>query len=117
MGSVSGMTDVEFFVDPSCPWAWITAEWVREVAAQRNLRVTWRSHCLEIRDDYGTQPHVPQERRDIVIAAHAVSHGMLRIFEAARARHGEEAVDALYRAWGPLFFVRERPADEALLRD
>ena len=40
---------------------------------------------------------------------------MLRIFEAARARGGDEAVDTLLRAWGPLFFVRERPADDALL--
>jgi 2-hydroxychromene-2-carboxylate isomerase len=111
------MTDVEFFVDPSCPWAWITAQWVREVAPHRGLSITWRSHCLEIRDDYGTQPHIPEERRETVIAAHAVSHRMLRIFEAARARHDERAVDTLYRAWGPLFFVRERPADDALLRD
>ena len=40
------------------------------------------------------------------IAAHALSHRMLRIFEAARARAGEEAVDALFTAWGRRFFVR-----------
>jgi hypothetical protein len=40
---------------------------------------------------------------------------MLRIFEAARSSAGESAVDALLAAWGPLFFVRERPEDPALL--
>jgi hypothetical protein len=40
---------------------------------------------------------------------------MLRIFEAARASVGEDAVDALYTAWGPRFFVRDRPADDVLL--
>ena len=40
---------------------------------------------------------------------------MLRIFEAARARAGEDAVDALYTAWGPRFFGEHAPRDEALL--
>ena len=109
------MTAVEVFVDPSCPWAWLTSQWIREVAPQRDLVVTWRSYCLEIRDDYGVAPTMPESRRETAMAAHALSHRMLRIFEAARARAGEEAVDALYAAWGRAFFVRERVADDALL--
>ena len=66
------MTEVEVFVDPSCPWAWITSRWVNEVAAQRDLTVTWRSYCLEIRDDYGVAPTVPESFRETAIAAHAV---------------------------------------------
>jgi 2-hydroxychromene-2-carboxylate isomerase len=110
------VTDVEVFVDPSCPWAWITTRWVEEVAPQRGLQLTWRSFCLEIRDDYGVAPTIPEERREMVIAAHALSHRMLRIFEAARASSGEDAVDALYRQWGREFFVKERPGDDELLR-
>jgi 2-hydroxychromene-2-carboxylate isomerase len=109
------MTDVEFYVDPSCPWAWITSRWIKEVAPARDLTVTWRSYCLEIRDDYGVAPHVPEEHRAAAIAGHAISHRMLRIFEAARARAGEEAVAALYDAWGPRFFVRDRMADDVIL--
>ncbi|HEY6319330.1 MAG TPA: disulfide bond formation protein DsbA [Acidimicrobiia bacterium] len=109
------MTDVEFYVDPSCPWAWITARWIREVAPQRDLAVTWPSYCLEIRDDYGVAPTVPDSHRDVVLAAHALSHRMLRIFEAARVAAGEDAVDRLYAAWGPRFFRRDRPADDAVL--
>ena len=112
MGDVTG---VEVYVDPSCPWAWITCQWLREVAPQRDLTLTWRSYCMEIRDDYDVAPTVAPENRETVIAAHAVSHRMLRIFEAARARGGEAAVDALFAAWGPRFFVRERLDDDALL--
>src|ERR1700732_5379535 len=99
------MTGVEVFVDPSCPWAWITSRWITEVAPQRDLVVTWRSYCLEIRDDYGVAPTVPEQFREAALAGHALSHRMLRIFEAARSRAGEEAVDALYTAWGRRFFA------------
>ena len=76
---------VEVFVDPSCPWAYITSLWLREVAPHRDLELVWRSFCLEIRDDYGVAPTMPEERRDAAIAAHALSHRMLRIMEAAKA--------------------------------
>jgi len=106
---------VEVFVDPSCPWAWITALWVKEVTPQRDLAVTWRSYCLEIRDDYGVAPTVPERLRDDALAGHAVSHRMLRIFEAARAEAGEDAVDALYAQWGRRFFDRDHVRGDALL--
>ena len=66
------MTGVEFFVDPSCPWAWITSRWVVEVAPQRDLTVTWRSYCLEIRDDYGVAPRVPERFHEAALAGHAL---------------------------------------------
>src|SRR3954468_24644257 len=111
------MTGVEFFVDPSCPWAWVTAEWVREVAPHRDLDVTWRSHCLEIRDDYGVAPGFPEEYKEAAIAGHAFSHRMLRIFEAARADAGEQAVAAVYAAWGARYFPARGAKDDALLAE
>jgi 2-hydroxychromene-2-carboxylate isomerase len=109
------MPNVEFFVDPSCPWAWITSRWVAEVAPRRDLSVTWRSHCLEIRDDYGVAPTVPEEFRERALASHAVSHRMLRVFEAARSSSGEAAVDALYTEWGRRFFAAGHANDDTLL--
>jgi predicted DsbA family dithiol-disulfide isomerase len=108
---------VEVFVDPSCPWAWITSLWVKEVAPQRGLEVVWRSYCLEIRDDYGVAPTVPERLREAALAGHALSHRMLRIFEAARARVGEQAVDALFTEWGGRFFVDGAVRDDALLSE
>ena len=111
------MTAVEVFVDPSCPWAWITSLWIKDVAPHRDLSVTWRSFCIEIRDDYGVAPTMPEERREAAIAAHAISHRMLRIFEAARASVGEEAVDALFTEWGRRFFARGAARDDSLLSE
>ena len=111
------MTAVEVFVDPSCPWAWITSLWIKEVAPQRDLDVTWRSYCLEIRDDFGVAPTMPEERREAAIAAHALSHRMLRIIEAARAAAGEDAVEPLFDAWSRRFFQRGAARDETLLAE
>jgi hypothetical protein len=111
------MRDVEVFVDPSCPWAWVTSRWVQEVAPARDLSVLWRSYCLEIRDDYDVAPTVPAEYRRQALEGHALSHRMLRIFEAARAEAGEDAVDRLYSEWGRLHFVEKRPRTTGLLAD
>jgi 2-hydroxychromene-2-carboxylate isomerase len=109
------MTDVEVFVDPSCPWAWVTSLWVREIAPERDLAVFWRSYCLEIRDDYGVAPTVPEDYRKAALQGHAVSHRMLRIFEAARAEAGEEAVDRLFTEWGRRYFSAQHPEADRLL--
>jgi len=109
------MITVEVFVDPSCPWAWITSLWIKEVAPMRDLDVRWRSYCLEIRDDYGVAPTMPEERREAAIAAHALAHRMLRIIEAARAAVGEGVVEGLFDAWGRRFFERGTARDDTLL--
>jgi predicted DsbA family dithiol-disulfide isomerase len=111
------MTDVEVFIDPSCPWAWVTSRWMREVAPARDLTVYWRSYCLEIRDDYDVAPTVPEEYRQQALKGHAISHRMLRIFEAARAEAGEDAVDRLYSEWGRSYFGSKRPQTNELLAD
>jgi 2-hydroxychromene-2-carboxylate isomerase len=107
---------VEIYIDPSCPWAWITHSWLVEVAPARGLDVRWRPFCLEIRDDFGVAPTVARERRDIVLAAHELSHRMLRVMESARAAYGDQAVDWLYAAWGTRFFG-ESSWDDAVLTD
>jgi predicted DsbA family dithiol-disulfide isomerase len=109
--------DVEMFVDPSCPWAWITSRWLLDVAPQRDLAVQWRSYCLEIRDDYGVAATVPDEYRQIALDGHAISHRMLRIFEAARSEAGEAAVDRLYTEWGGRYFLPDRPRADQILAE
>jgi hypothetical protein len=110
------MTEVEVFVDPSCPWAWITSRWLKEVAPQRDLSLFWRSYCLEIRDDYGVAPTVPEHLREMALRGHALSHRMLRVFESARATAGEGAVDSLFTQWGHRFFkAGAAQSDELLL--
>jgi 2-hydroxychromene-2-carboxylate isomerase len=44
---VSERTQIEFFFDPMCPWAYQTSVWIRRVRQQRALDVRWRFFSLE----------------------------------------------------------------------
>jgi 2-hydroxychromene-2-carboxylate isomerase len=41
-------TPVDFWFDPSCPWAWMASRWVDEVAQSRDLEITWHIMSLAI---------------------------------------------------------------------
>jgi hypothetical protein len=79
---------VSVYIDPSCPWTWITAGWLREVAPQRRLMLRWRSLSLVQRDGTGLPPAMPEHSRALASAASIQSHRLLRVFEALRALPG-----------------------------
>lgn len=39
-------TELAFYFDPLCPWAWRTSKWIREVQRQIPLRVEWKPFSL-----------------------------------------------------------------------
>lgn len=43
------MSDIDFYFDPVCPFAWMTSKWVRKVQAQRDYTVDWRTLMLSCR--------------------------------------------------------------------
>ena len=90
------MTDLEFFFDPVCPWAWITSRWVDEVGKLRNYDVTWRFISLRmINEEIGYGPDSEPWRE-----AHAAGSRVLRAAAYAREKAGNEAVAGLYTAVG-----------------
>jgi 2-hydroxychromene-2-carboxylate isomerase len=94
-------TSVEFWFDPSCPWAWMTSRWVDEVAKLRDLDITWNVMSLavlnennDVSDDY--RAFFPRALR------------YTRLVAAVRELHGQDAVKPLYDALG----VRIHPGAE-----
>ena len=98
-------TDVEFFFDPVCPWAWLTSRWVTEVAGLRSLEIGWRFICLRMVNedrDYDTEFASGYER------GHQRGLELLRVCAAAKDGHGAAAVGPLYTAIGTTFHVEGR---------
>jgi len=86
-------TEVDFWFDPSCPWAWMTSRWVDEVARHRDLEVTWHIMSLavlnedkDVTDDY--KAFFPRALR------------YTRLVAAVQQLHGQQYVKPLYDALG-----------------
>ena len=90
-------SDLHFYFDPVCPFAWMTSKWVRKVAAQRDYSVDWRFISLRLINSHvDYDAHFPPEYE----AGHTAGLRLLRVAARARAEHGREAVGPLYEAFG-----------------
>jgi 2-hydroxychromene-2-carboxylate isomerase len=83
----------DFWFDPLCPWAWLTSRWIMEVERVRAIEVRWHVMSLAVLNE-GRE--LPPEYADLMRRA----WGPVRVIMAARERHGEKHVKALYDAMG-----------------
>ena len=44
---------VRFWVDPICPWCWVTARWAMTIAPERDLHLQWEPISLFFKNDPG----------------------------------------------------------------
>ncbi len=99
---MAARSDIEFFFDPICPFAWITSRWITDVAPLRGATVAWRFISLAVVNegkDYATEfpPAYP--------VLHGLGRDLLRVAAAARASGGNDAVAAFYTAAGQQLHV------------
>ncbi len=88
-------TDIHFYFDPVCPFAWMTSKWVRMVTAQRDYTVDWRFISLRLINsgaDYDS--HFPAGYEE----GHTSGLRLLRVAARVRAEHGRSAVGPFYEA-------------------
>lgn len=84
---------ITVWVDPICPWCWMTARWLTEVVEpQRDLSITWKPISLLLKN----QPPVEADYYDNV----AHTHKLLRVFAAVDAKEGNEAAFRFYQNAG-----------------
>jgi hypothetical protein len=81
-GRRSDPVRVSIYIDPSCPWTWITAAWLREVAPQRGLMLRWRSLSLVQHDGTELPPSMPEHIADPA-SGHLISQTVWRDPQAA----------------------------------
>ena len=100
------MSKLTFYFDPVCPFAWMTSQWVRSVARQREFAVEWRFISLRLLNahvDYDAQFPPGYE------AGHTAGLRLLRVAARTRVEHGPDAVGALYEALGRRIFDSSPP--------
>jgi 2-hydroxychromene-2-carboxylate isomerase len=93
LGVMTNSTAVDFWFDPSCPWAWMTSRFVDEVAPHRDLDVTWRLMSLAVLNE---DKDVSDHYRSFLPRAMRYA----RLLSAARELHGQEIIKPLYDALG-----------------
>lgn len=99
---------VEFWFDPSCPWAWMTSRFVDEVSAHRDLDVTWNIMSLAVLN----------EDNDVDEAHRAFFPTALRytrLVAAVKELHGQEFVKPLYDALGTRIHPNAETDPEAII--
>jgi hypothetical protein len=87
------VTDVDLWVDPACPWAWITSRWLIEVEQVRDVKVNFHVMSLSVLNE---DKEVPEQYREML----ARNWGPVRVLIAASQKYGPEVVRSLYGAMG-----------------
>ena len=101
------MADLEFFFDPVCPFAWVTSRWVTEVQALRGYDVRWRFIALSVLNENQSAEWYTEGYR----AAHMAGMMSLRVADAVRLHHDNDAVARLYTVLGTAIHVDQRRAE------
>jgi hypothetical protein len=77
---------IRFYIDPICPWCWITSRWMTEVSAHRDLEIEFCSFSLAIKNDI-----LGSDSQEGYAPAANKTHGILRIIEKIKQESGDKA--------------------------
>lgn len=101
---------VDVWVDPLCPWAWMTSRWVEEVSRLRELEVHWHVMSLSVVNE-GRE--LEESYRRLMDS----SWGPVRVLAAAVRLRGDDVIKPLYDALGTRRHPGRRRDTEAIVAE
>ena len=104
------MTNVDLWVDPACPWAWITSRWLLEVERIRDVHVDFHVMSLAVLNE---DKEISEAYRRMLETA----WGPVRVLVAAQAWHGSGVIRPLYGAMGRRIHHEKAGRDRAMMLD
>jgi 2-hydroxychromene-2-carboxylate isomerase len=99
---------VDLWVDPACPWAWVTSRWLLEAATVRDFDVSFHVMSLAILNDGRDMPEKYVEFMN-------KAWGPVRVLIAAEQRYGNKVVEPLYSAMGTRHHVQGEKDFDAVI--
>ena len=105
------LTDVDFWFDPVCPWAWITSRWMLEVEGVRPVKTRWHVMSLAY---LNLIQHQAEGLSPEYLKGMERAWGPVRICAAAAAERGDDVLLPLYTALGTRFHNQQRRDAEAV---
>jgi hypothetical protein len=92
-------------VDPSCPFAWITAQWLAEVERAGEIALDVRLLSLSVVNEHRVIDPWYRQFNDR-------AWGPARVMAAVAGERGDDAARGFYEAFGRRFHVEHATADE-----
>jgi protein-disulfide isomerase-like protein with CxxC motif len=91
-------TQIDLWVDPACPWAWITSRWLLEAKQVRDIDVRFHVMSLAVLNENN---EVPEQYKELM----AQAWKPVRLLIAAEQAHGNDVIEPLYSAIGRRYHI------------